>query len=56
MKLEISNCKQILTSVSLAPTIHKLQLINCGKLQLDFHPATLKKLKIGGYCTEEWFA
>jgi hypothetical protein len=53
MKLEISKCKHFVGSVSFSPSIHELHLNNCGKLQFDYHPNTLKTLKIGGYCMEE---
>ncbi|CAK8561099.1 unnamed protein product [Lathyrus sativus] len=53
MKLEISYCQRLVTSVSFAPAIHKLELFNCGKLQLDYHPAALQILKIGGNCMGE---
>ncbi|MCH79789.1 leucine-rich repeat-containing protein [Trifolium medium] len=53
LKLEISNCEQFVGSISLAPSIRRFYLINCGKLQFDYHPTTLKFLKIGGYCTDE---
>jgi hypothetical protein len=36
--LEISNCKQLVASVLLVPSIHQLHLNNCGKLQFDYHP------------------
>jgi hypothetical protein len=51
--LEISNCKQLVASVLLVPSIHQLHLNNCGKLQFDYHPYTLRILKIGGKCMEE---
>ncbi|WJX87276.1 hypothetical protein P8452_69484 [Trifolium repens] len=45
-------------SISFSPSIHELYLTNCGKLQFDYHPTTLKILKIGGHCIEgpllEW--
>ncbi|KAL5062231.1 hypothetical protein RYX36_023968 [Vicia faba] len=53
MKLEISYCQHLVSFVSFAPAIHKLELFNCGKLQIDYHPATLQILKIGGNCMEE---
>jgi len=46
IKLEISYCEQLVASVSLTPAIRELQLINCGKLQSDYHPAALKILNI----------
>jgi len=58
MVLEISNCNQLVASVSLAPLIHQLHLNNCGKLQFDYQPSSLRNLRIGGRCMEgtllEW--
>nr|KYP32406.1 Putative disease resistance RPP13-like protein 1 [Cajanus cajan] len=50
--LVIQNCKQLVTSAPLAPEIRKLDLKDCGKLQFDYHPATLKELTINGYNME----
>jgi hypothetical protein len=58
MKLEISNCKQLVASVSFAPSIHELCLINSGKLQFDYQLSTLRVLTIARYCMKgsllEW--
>ena len=53
MKLEISCCEQLVASVSLSPSVHEMRIIKCGKLQVDYHPATLKILKISGPCMKE---
>ncbi|PNY06307.1 disease resistance protein [Trifolium pratense] len=58
MTLQIYNCKQLVCSVSSASSLHELHLTDCGKLQFDYHPTTLKILNIGGHCIEgpllEW--
>ena len=48
MDLEISFCEQLTSSVSCGRSLHKLSLINCGKLQFDNRATSLKFLKIGG--------
>jgi hypothetical protein len=57
-KLEISNCKQLVTSISLAPSIHRLHLNMCGELQFNYLPSTLRFLEICGGGSEgslvEW--
>ncbi|WJX87275.1 hypothetical protein P8452_69483 [Trifolium repens] len=57
-KLEISNCKQLVTSISLAPSIHRLHLDMCGELQFNYLPSTLRFLEICGGGSEgslvEW--
>lgn len=50
--LEISDCKELVASVPRTPSIHALFLNNCGELQFDYHPSTLKILKIDGYCMD----
>ncbi|PNY05551.1 disease resistance rpp13-like protein 1-like, partial [Trifolium pratense] len=50
--LEISHCQQLVASVPRTPFIHELHLNDCGNLQFDYHPSTLKILKIGGSCME----
>ncbi|CAI8607464.1 unnamed protein product [Vicia faba] len=42
MKLEISYCQHLVSFVSFAPAIHKLELFNCGKLQIDYHQLLCK--------------
>ncbi|KAG4977429.1 hypothetical protein JHK86_036903 [Glycine max] len=49
--LEISGCEQLVPSALSAPDIHKLDLGDCGKLQID-HPTTLKELTIRGHNVE----
>ncbi|XP_061362206.1 putative disease resistance RPP13-like protein 1 [Gastrolobium bilobum] len=51
-KLVIYECRQLEASVPWAPTIEELQLEHCGKVQFDYHPSTLKSLKIVGRCME----
>ena len=53
--LEISLCKQLVASVSLAPTIQELNLIDCGNVHFDYQPSTLTVLKIGGRYMEGLF-
>jgi hypothetical protein len=48
IELKLLNCKQLVASVSLAPSINRLHLINCGKLQFDYQPSTPRFLHIGG--------
>jgi len=50
--LEVSHCEQLVASVPRTPFIHELHLNDCGKLQFNYHPATLKILNISGYCME----
>ncbi|XP_054816692.1 putative disease resistance protein At3g14460 [Prosopis cineraria] len=45
--LIISNCKQLVASLLRAPSVHELMLLNCGKVQLECLPSTLKVLRIG---------
>ncbi|KAJ1413482.1 P-loop containing nucleoside triphosphate hydrolase [Sesbania bispinosa] len=52
MTVTIYDCKQLVASIARAPSIHHLYLKNCGKLQLDYHPSSLKTLRIGGHCLE----
>ncbi|KAL2327100.1 hypothetical protein Fmac_020527 [Flemingia macrophylla] len=47
-KLNISDCKKLVAWAPKAPKIHELELQNCGKLQFNDYPATLKRLTIGG--------
>ncbi|KHN37723.1 Putative disease resistance RPP13-like protein 1 [Glycine soja] len=49
--LKISGCEQLVPSALSAPDIHKLDLGDCGKLQID-HPTTLKELTIEGHNVE----
>ncbi|XP_073226793.1 putative disease resistance RPP13-like protein 1 isoform X2 [Cicer arietinum] len=50
--LEISHCEQLVASIPRTLIIRELDLNDCGKLQFDYHPATLKIIKIGGYNME----
>ncbi|XP_054790399.1 putative disease resistance protein At3g14460 [Prosopis cineraria] len=50
--LIISNCKQLVASLLRAPSVHELMLLNCGKVQLECLPSTLKVLRIGEPFTE----
>lgn len=52
MKLDISSCQQLVASVPCAPKIEELSLDKCGKVHFDYHPSTLKMLKIGGHNME----
>ncbi|XP_054817064.1 putative disease resistance protein At3g14460 [Prosopis cineraria] len=45
--LIISNCKQLVAALLRAPSVHELMLLNCGKVQLECLPSTLKDLRIG---------
>ncbi|GAU37606.1 hypothetical protein TSUD_365270 [Trifolium subterraneum] len=58
MTLQINYCKQLDCSVSSASSLHELHLTDCGKLQFDYHPTTLKILNFGGHFIEgpllEW--
>ncbi|XP_057453660.1 putative disease resistance RPP13-like protein 1 [Lotus japonicus] len=53
--LEIFDCMELVSLIPLAPSIHELEINNCGKLQIDYLPSTLKILKIGGCCMEGSF-
>jgi Leucine-rich repeat (LRR) protein len=48
LKLKITNCSQLVASVPLAPSIDRLHVINCGELDFDYQPSTLRVLTIGG--------
>ncbi|XP_057453690.1 putative disease resistance protein At3g14460 isoform X2 [Lotus japonicus] len=48
--LSINCCFRLVGSVPLAPSIQKLNLHNCGKLQFGHNPSTLQRLRIGGRC------
>ncbi|KAK2354105.1 putative disease resistance RPP13 protein [Trifolium repens] len=52
IRLKLLNCKQLVASVSQAPSINQLDLIHCGKLQFDNQPSTLRFLQIVGSCIE----
>jgi len=56
--LEISDCRQLVSSVSLGPSIQYLHLSDCGKLHFNCQLSTLRLLKIGGQYMEgsmlEW--
>ncbi|KAK7271444.1 hypothetical protein RJT34_27361 [Clitoria ternatea] len=52
-RLEITNCRQLVSSLPLVPAIDKLQLKNCGNLKWKSFPFTLKTLRIGGSCMEK---
>lgn len=56
--LKIFDCKQLAGSVSLAPSIQKLYLCDCEKLQVNYQTSTLRILSIGRCCMEgsllEW--
>jgi hypothetical protein len=52
LNLEISQCEQLVALIPWTPSIRELHLNDCGNLQFDYHPSTLKTLKIGGYCME----
>lgn len=52
MKLDISSCQQLVVSIPCAPKIEELSLDKCGKVHFDYHPSTLKMLKIGGHNME----
>ncbi|KAK2354114.1 putative disease resistance RPP13 protein [Trifolium repens] len=58
MTLRVYHCKHLVCSVSSASSLHALHLTDCGKLQFDHHPTTLKHLNIGEHCIEgpllEW--
>jgi len=58
MQLRISECRQLVSSVSLGPPIQYLHLSDCGKLRFNYQPSTLRLLKIGGQYMEgsmlEW--
>jgi hypothetical protein len=52
LNLEIFLCEQLVASIPWTPSIRELHLNDCGNLLFDYHPSTLKILKIGGYCME----
>ncbi|KHN46955.1 putative disease resistance RPP13-like protein 1 [Glycine soja] len=51
-RLDIEHCEQLVASSPISTEIRELNLKECGKLQFDFHPTTLKKLTICGYIME----
>ncbi|QCD85671.1 hypothetical protein DEO72_LG3g191 [Vigna unguiculata] len=48
-KLVIDDCKQLVAYAPRAQEIRELELRDCGKLQFDYHPSTLKWLSIIGH-------
>ncbi|KAK7245397.1 hypothetical protein RIF29_40239 [Crotalaria pallida] len=52
LELKIFNCVQLVASLPCAPAISGLVLEDCGKLQWQSLPSTLKTLLIGGRCME----
>ncbi|RDY11162.1 putative disease resistance RPP13-like protein 1, partial [Mucuna pruriens] len=44
--LSISNCEQLVASAPKSPELCKLNLENCGEVKFDYHPTTLKELKV----------
>lgn len=58
MQLRISDCRQLVSSVSLGPPIQYLHLSDCGKLHFNYQPSTLRFILIGGQYMEgsmlEW--
>ncbi|XP_054817044.1 putative disease resistance RPP13-like protein 1 [Prosopis cineraria] len=50
--LAIENCEKLVASLQCAPSLHKLVLEHCAKVQLERLPSTLKVLHISGYFTE----
>ncbi|RDX75101.1 putative disease resistance RPP13-like protein 1, partial [Mucuna pruriens] len=51
-KLVIRHCKQLVAFVPRALEFCELDIRYCGKLQFDYHPATLKMLAISGHSME----
>ncbi|XP_027909655.1 putative disease resistance RPP13-like protein 1 [Vigna unguiculata] len=47
-KLIIEDCKKLVTVAPRTLEICELHLRDCGKLQIDYNPTTLKMLRIGG--------
>jgi len=47
-ELTIENCQQLATLAPRTPEICKLLLQNCGKLEIGYHPTTLKRLHMVG--------
>ncbi|CAJ1978013.1 unnamed protein product [Sphenostylis stenocarpa] len=50
--LDINRCHQLVSFLPVAPEISVLKLCHIGKLQLDYQPANLKQLTIGGHNIE----
>ncbi|KAH1210470.1 putative disease resistance RPP13-like protein 1 [Glycine max] len=51
-ELLVQDCKQLVTFAPKAIEICELDLEDCGKLHIDYHPTTLKRLQIRGYNME----
>ncbi|QCD85750.1 internalin A [Vigna unguiculata] len=47
-KLTIENCQQLVTLIPRTLEICELHLQDCGKLEIDYHPTTLKRLQMQG--------
>ncbi|XP_022641554.1 putative disease resistance RPP13-like protein 1 [Vigna radiata var. radiata] len=47
-KLLICECKELVASAPVAQEIFELDLQDCGKLQFDYHPTSLKRLTVTG--------
>ncbi|XP_020204212.1 putative disease resistance RPP13-like protein 1 [Cajanus cajan] len=50
--LDIHDCRQLVASAPVAREICELDLHDCGELQFDYYPTSLKRLTIGGHNME----